>query len=84
MWRLGAQGGAVMAKFIAIYGLAIIVCAFAAGILAWSKNRDYNYWATVSFLFPPALVMLALMPKNKHPPRSRPSLDEEDARLDHH
>ncbi len=65
-----------MAKFVAIYGVLMLTAAIASGILAGIKRRDWNYWAAVSFLFPPAFIMLILMPKNTGP---RPTSRRDDA-----
>jgi hypothetical protein len=67
-----------MAKFIAIYGTLMIVSAIAAVIIAGIKRRDYSYWGAVTFLFPPFLLLLILMPRNQGPRPRRPTLDEED------
>jgi hypothetical protein len=67
-----------MAKFIAIYGSLALICSVLAGIIAYVKRRDPSYWIAVSFLFPPALIMLLLMKKNTGPRPTRPSLDSED------
>ena len=71
-----------MAKFIAIYGVMMLAAAIGAGILAGIKRRDWNFWATVSFLFPPAFIMLMLMPKNTGPRPTRRNAD--DRYRDHH
>jgi hypothetical protein len=70
-----------MAEFFAIYGTAMLVASLIAGAIAgfW-KNRDYSFWMTVCLLFPPALLLLLLMPKNTGARPRRPSLDEEEDR----
>ena len=66
-------------KWIAIWGLVAIAAAIAGGIMASIKNRDHSSWAAWSFVFPPMLIMLALLSRNKGPrPRQR-TLDEDDA-----
>jgi uncharacterized membrane protein YfcA len=65
-----------MAKFIAIWGVVAIICAFLGGFLASAKRRNYSFWATWSFLLPPMLLILLVMPTNKGPRPRRPSLDE--------
>jgi prolipoprotein diacylglyceryltransferase len=42
---------------ITIYGIASIIAAIVAYILASMKHRDASHWATVSFLFPPAALL---------------------------
>jgi hypothetical protein len=70
-----------MAKFIAIYGsvalIASLVAALVAGLI---KRRDPSYWATVTLLFPPMLIVLFLMAKNKGPLRRRETMDDEEHR----
>ncbi len=66
-------------KIISIWGLCSIVCAVLASYFAIQKNRDYSFWAAWSFIVPPALLVLILLPSRKLPPPRRPSLDEEDA-----
>jgi hypothetical protein len=69
-----------MAQFFAIYGTAMLVAGLLAGIVAYVKRRDYSYWMTVSLLFPPAILLLLLMPTNKGARPRRPGLDEEEER----
>ena len=65
-----------MAKFIAIWGVVAVASAIFAGILASAKRRDHSFWAAWSFLVPPMLLLLLLMPANKGPRPRRRSLDE--------
>ena len=44
------------------------------------KRRDYSFWLTLSFLFPPAVLMLFLMPNNDG---ARPQRRGMDAQEDH-
>jgi hypothetical protein len=46
---------------ITIYGLASFVAAVIAYIVASAKHRDGSHWATISFLFPPAVLIPLLM-----------------------
>ena len=73
-----AQGNAMMAEFIAIYGSLAILCSALAGIIAYIKRRDPSYWIGTSFLFPPAIIMLLLMKKNEGARPTRPPLDHDD------
>ena len=70
-----------MVKFIAFYGLAAVVSAVLAGILAGVKRRDHSFWAAWSFLIPPMLLILLVMPANKGPRRNRPGIDEQEEGL---
>jgi len=68
-------------KYIALWGLVSVSAAVAAGILAAVRNRDHSWWAAWSFVFPPMVFVLLLLPRNKNPLPRRPSLDEEDHEL---
>jgi hypothetical protein len=67
-----------MPKTIAIWGLVAVASAIAAGIVAGVKRRDHSFWAAWSFLVPPMLLVLLLMPSNKGPRLRKPSLDEQE------
>jgi len=69
-----------MAKVIAIWGVAAVASAILAGILAGIKRRDHSFWAAWSFLFPPMLLILLLMPSNKGARPRRPGVDELEER----
>ena len=66
-------------QLIALWGIVSIAAAVTAGIVAAVRNRDHSWWAAWSFVFPPMLIVLLMMPKNAGPRPRRPSLDEEDA-----
>jgi len=66
--------------FIVFVATLMILSGILGGVLAGFKNRDYSFWIAWTFLLPPSLIVLALLPTVKgHRPR-RISLDEEDAR----
>jgi Na+/melibiose symporter-like transporter len=69
-----------MAKFIAIYGGIALAATLLAWIVALFKRRDWSYWMTMTLFFPPALIMLVLMPKNSGPRPRRESLDDQERR----
>lgn len=69
-----------MIKWIVIWGAVAMISAVLAGVLAGVKRRDHSFWAAWSFILPPMLLVLALIPKNQGPKRRRPTLDEEDAK----
>jgi hypothetical protein len=70
-----------MAKVIAVWGIVAVLSAIVAGIVAGMKRRDHSSWAAWSFLVPPMLLILLLMPSNKGPRPRRPGIDEiEDRR----
>lgn len=69
-------------KIIVIWSLIAVGSAVLAAVLAGIKNRDYSFWAAWSFLIPPVVLVLALLPRHRGPrPRQR-TLDEEDAATD--
>jgi hypothetical protein len=53
---------------IAIWGVTAIVAAAVAGVIANIKNRDYSFWIAITFLLPPLLLALILMPRLKQQP----------------
>ena len=69
-----------MPKIIAIWGIVSIAAAIVAGVVAGLKRRDHSFWAAWSFLVPPMLLILLLMPSNKGPRQRRPGLDELEQR----
>jgi hypothetical protein len=69
-----------MAKAIAIWGAIAIASAIIAGIVAGAKRRDHSFWAAWSFLVPPMLLILLLLPAHKGDRPRRPSIDEIEER----
>lgn len=67
--------------YIAIWGVVAIAGCIAAAIVAGVKNRDYSFWAAWGFMFPPAVLILLILPPLKGQRPRRPTLDEEDAAL---
>jgi uncharacterized membrane protein len=65
-----------MVRVIAVWGVIAIVSSILAAILAGMKRRDHSFWAAWSFLIPPMLLILLLIPSNKGPRLRRPSIDE--------
>lgn len=66
-------------QYIVAWGVIAILSASAASIIAGVKNRDHSFWSAWSFILPPAVIVLLLLPTLKGPPPRRPTLDEEDA-----
>ncbi len=66
-------------EFIVIWGLVAIASAGIAALVAGLRNRDHSAWAAWCFVFPPLLLILIFLPRNRGPKRRRPTLDEEDA-----
>jgi Na+/melibiose symporter-like transporter len=69
-----------MSRFVAIYGAIVLLAAVLAGIVAAVKRRDVSYWMTMSILFPPAVILLFLMPKNVGPRPRREGMEAEENR----
>jgi len=65
-----------MARIIAIWGIVAVASAVIAGIVAGLKRRDHSFWAAWSFLVPPMLLLLLIMPSNKGPRPRRRGIDE--------
>lgn len=74
-----ASSSAIFMNYIVIWSFVAVVGAIAGAILAGVKNRDYSAWAAWGFLFPPSVLILALLPRLKGMRPRRPTLDEEDA-----
>lgn len=66
--------------FIVFVTTLMILSGILGGIIAGLKNRDYSFWIAWTFLLPPSLIVLALLPTIKGPRPRRVTLDEEDAR----
>ena len=65
-------------QLIAAWGIVAIASAIAGGIIATAKRRDHSSWAAWSFIFPPLVIVVALLKKNEGPRPVRRSLDDED------
>lgn len=72
-----------MVRVIAIWGAVAIAASLMALIVAGMKRRDHSFWAAWSFMFPPMLLVLLVMPANPGPRPRRPSLDEEESGARH-
>jgi len=46
---------------ITFYGLAGVVAAVIAYMVASARHRDASHWATIAFLFPPAVLLTLLL-----------------------
>ncbi|MBU2532854.1 MAG: hypothetical protein KKB37_08935 [Alphaproteobacteria bacterium] len=60
----------------------MVLSGILGGILAGFKNRDYSVWIAWTFLLPPSLLVLALLPTIKGPRPRRPSLEEQERHLE--
>lgn len=66
-----------MVQVVVAWGLIAITSMLIGGLLAGFKKRDYSFWMAWSFLFPPAVILLLILPGLPQRPRRR-TLDEED------
>jgi hypothetical protein len=66
-------------KYIVIWGLTAMAASLLAGIVAAAKNRDVSYWMGWSFVLPPMVIALFLIPALKEPRARRPSDDDDDS-----
>lgn len=67
-------------KWIAIWGVVSIVSCLLAGLLAAMKNRDHSRWMAWTFVLPPLLLVLLVLPRYQGVRPPRPTLDEEERR----
>jgi len=65
-------------KWIVVWGLVAIVSAALGGVIASYKRRDHSSWAAWCFVFPPLLIVVALLQTNPGPRPQRPSFDQDD------
>ena len=65
-------------KWIVVWGLIALASAVLGGIIASYKRRDHSAWAAWCFVFPPLLIVVALLQANSGPRPRRPSLDQDD------
>ena len=68
---------------ITIVGGIMIITSILGAVLAGLKNRDVSVWLAWTFLIPPTLLILSLLPRIKGRRPRRRTLDEEDTMSDH-
>ena len=66
-------------KYIVIWGFTAIAASLIAGAVAALKNRDVSYWMGWTFVLPPMLVALLLIPALKQPAPPRHSDADDDS-----
>ena len=67
-----------MVPVVAVWGLAMIICAGVALFVAPYRGRNGQNWAFWCFLVPPALGLLFLLPVRIAPIRVRAAIDKDD------
>jgi hypothetical protein len=50
---------------VTIYLSSSLAAAITAGVVAPAKRRHPGYWITISFLFPPFVLILLWLPKGQ-------------------
>lgn len=68
-------------QFGEILTIALIIwlaTPIIALIIAKRKKRDHNYWVFTSFIFPPAIFILALLPLRTKPIKKMFAEETED------
>jgi hypothetical protein len=65
-------------QYIAIWGFTALVASALAIVVAKVKNRDYSFWAAWSFVLPPMVLVLALLPRRAGPAPARRPLGHDD------
>ncbi len=69
--------------FFAFYPPAMFFAGIAATIIAPKRGRDQVWWGIFSFLLPPALILLLLMPNGRNW-RNKHQLDDANSADDSH
>lgn len=67
-------------QYIAIWGFVALVSSALAGIIASVKNREYSFWMAWSFILPPMVLLLAVLPSRSGPRPQPPAMDRDDHR----
>ena len=65
-------------QWIVLWGVIAITASILSAIVAGVKNRDYSYWVAWSFLVPPLVLWLLLLPRYKGQRPRQPRLDDID------
>ncbi len=60
---------------IVIWGGVALASGIAGAVLAGVKNRDLSAWTAWSFILPPMVLVLLLLPKRQGPRPRQPRLD---------
>ena len=69
-------------RWIVVWGAVATLAAFVAGFLAGAKNRNVSAWAAWSFLVPPALIVLLLLPRNQGARARATTFDDDDRQIE--
>lgn len=70
-------GGDEVGLVITVYLCSALVAGVLGGAVSQAKRRHPGYWMTLSFLFPPLVIILLLLPKGHghHDPMREPGDD---------
>lgn len=66
-------------SMIVLWAALAALAGLVAFMLAGIKNRDISFWVALSFLLPPVVLVLALLPRRQGRRPRQPTLDELDA-----
>ncbi len=69
-----------MVIVIAVWGLAMIICAGVAFFAAPMRGRNGQNWAFWSFVFPPVLAILFWLPRTIAPIKTRARIKDDELR----
>lgn len=65
-------------QWIVVWGVVATLSAIVGAFVANYKRRDPSSWAAWCFIFPPFLIVIALLSTNTGPRARRPSFDQDD------
>jgi hypothetical protein len=65
-------------QWIVAWGAIATLSAIVGAFIANYKRRDPSSWAAWCFIFPPFLIVIALLSTNIGPRVRRPSFDHDD------
>lgn len=67
--------------YITFYGLSAAVAGIVAYFVASARHRDASFWATVSILFPPAVILTFFLTTLPHEHRQIRHLESRMRRM---
>lgn len=65
-------------QWIVAWGVIATLSSIVGAFIANYKRRDPSSWAAWCFVFPPFLIVVALLSTNIGPRPRRPSFDQDD------
>lgn len=52
-----------MPMVITVWGATALISGFLGFLLASAKRRSADFWTAISFLFPPSLIAVLMLPR---------------------